>query len=47
MIKKSLKPLCRRHMLLVIFTVTKLLERFTKNNCKKQIENKTNKKKRR
>ena len=35
-IKKKLKTLCHRHMLLVMLKVSKLLERFTKNNCKKQ-----------
>ena len=35
---KKLKILLRRHMLLVILTVKKLLERFTKTNCKKQVK---------
>ena len=35
---KKLKTLCRGHMLLVILKVKKLLERFTKKNCKKQIK---------
>ena len=47
---KKLKTLCRGHMLLVILKVKKLFERFTKNNCKKQIrkrlELKSNKEKR-
>ena len=30
--------LCRGHMLLVILTMKKLLKRFTKYNCKKQIK---------
>ena len=34
---KMLKILCHWHMLLVILMVKKLLERFTKKNCKKQI----------
>ena len=33
-----LKTLCRGHMLLVILMVKKLLECFTKVNCKKQIK---------
>ena len=32
---KILKILCYGHMLLAISTVKKLLERITKNNCKK------------
>ena len=36
---KKLKTLCRGHMLLVILKAKKLLERFTKRNCKKQIKN--------
>ena len=35
---KKLKALCRGHMLLVILKVNKLLKRFTKKNCKKQIK---------
>ena len=35
---KKIKILFRRHMLLVILTVKKLLERFTKMNCKKQVK---------
>ena len=35
---KKLKILCRRHMLLVIVTVKKLLECFKKMNCKRQIK---------
>ena len=35
---KKLKALCRGHMLLVILTERKLMERFTKKNCKKQIK---------
>ena len=35
---KKLKTLCRGHMLLVILKGKALLERFTKNNCKKQIK---------
>ena len=35
---KKLKILCRGHMLLMILTEKKLLELFTKNNCKKQIK---------
>ena len=35
---KKLKTLCRRHMPLVILTEKKLLERFLRNNCKKQIK---------
>ena len=37
-IKKKLKILYHGHMLLVILTVKKLLERFMKKNCKKQIK---------
>ena len=33
---KMLKRLCRGHMLLAILTEKKLLERFTKKNCKKK-----------
>ena len=33
-----LKRLCCGHMLLVILNVKKLLERFMKKNCKKQIK---------
>ena len=33
---KALKRLCRGHLLLVILTEKKLLERFTKKNCEKQ-----------
>ena len=36
---KKAKKNCRRYMLLVILKVMKLLERFTKKNCKKQIKN--------
>ena len=36
---KKLKRLCCGHMLLVILTKKKLLECFTKKNCKKQIKN--------
>ena len=32
---KKLKILCHKHMLLVMLTVKKLLERLTKKNCKK------------
>ena len=35
---KKLKVLCRGHMLLMIFMEKKLLEGFTKTNCKKQIK---------
>ena len=35
-IKKSLKKLCREHVLLVILKKKKLLERFRKKNCKKE-----------
>ena len=35
---KNLKMLCRVHMLLVILTVKKLLQCFTKKNCKKPIK---------
>ena len=35
---KNLKILCRGHILLMILTEEKLLERFTKMNCKKQIK---------
>ena len=35
---KKLKTLCCGHMLLVILTEKKLLECFTKKNCKKQIK---------
>ena len=35
---KKLKTLCRRHMPLVILTEKKLLERFLRKNCKKQIK---------
>ena len=35
---KKLKTLFRGHMLLVILKAKKLLERFTKKNCKKQIK---------
>ena len=35
---KKLKILYRGHMLLVILKAKKLLERFTKKNCKKQIK---------
>ena len=34
---KKLETLCRRHILLVILTIKKLLERFTKKNCRRQI----------
>ena len=34
---KMLKILCHWHMLLVILMAKKLLKRFTKKNCKKQI----------
>ena len=37
-IRKVKKILCRGHVLLVILTVKKFLERFKKNNCKKQIK---------
>ena len=40
-----LKILCHGHMLLVILTEKKLLERFVKTNSKKQIKNKLQKKK--
>ena len=33
-----LKKLCRKYMLIVIFTEKKLLERFTKKNCRKQFK---------
>ena len=36
--QKKLKILCHGHTLLVILKVKKLLERFTKKNCKKQIK---------
>ena len=39
-----LKILCHGHMLLVILTEKKLLERFVKTNSKKQIKNKLQKK---
>ena len=42
---KMLKILCHGHMLLVILTEKKLLERFVKTNSKKQIKNKLQKKK--
>ena len=35
---KKLKTLCRGHMLLVILTEKKLLKRFKKKSCKKQIK---------
>ena len=35
---KKLKILCREHMLLMILMEKKLLEHFTKPNCKKQIK---------
>ena len=35
---KKVKTLCCEHMVLVILKAKKLLERFTKNNCKKQIK---------
>ena len=35
---KKLKTLCRGHVLLVILKAKKLLERFTEQNCKKQIK---------
>ena len=35
---KKLKILSRGHILLVTLTEKKLLERFTKTNCKKQIK---------
>ena len=35
---KKFKILCREHMLLVILTVKKLLERFTKKNCRKKMK---------
>ena len=35
---EKLKILYREHMLLVTWTENKLLEPFTKNNCKKQIK---------
>ena len=37
-ISKYKNTLCRGHMLLVILRVKKLLERFKKKNCKKQIK---------
>ena len=37
-IRKVKKILCRGHVLLVILTVKKFLERFKKKNCKKQIK---------
>ena len=37
-LKKFLKILCRGHMLLVISMVKKLLERFIKKSCKKQVK---------
>ena len=36
---KKVKILCREHILLVILTEKKFLERFMKLNCKKQIKN--------
>ena len=38
LLSKKLKILCHGHMLLVILTEKKLLERFTKKNCEKQIK---------
>ena len=35
---KKVKTLCRRHMLLVFLTEKKLLGRFTKKYCKKQLK---------
>ena len=35
---QKIKILCCGHMLLVILKVKKLLERFMKKNCKKQIK---------
>ena len=35
---KKVKTLCSGHMLLVILKAKKLLERFTKKNCKKQVK---------
>ena len=35
---KKVKILCHGHMLLVILIEKKLLEHFTKENCKKQIK---------
>ena len=43
---KKLKTLCLGHMLLVIFKVKKLLERFTKKNCKKKKKKKKKKSRR-
>ena len=37
-IKKKLKILCCEHMFLMILMEKKLLEHFTKKNCKKQIK---------
>ena len=42
---KKLKTLCLGHMLLVIFKAKKLMERFTKKNCKKKKKKKVMKKK--
>ena len=42
---KKLKALCLGHMLLVILKAKKLLERFTKKNCKKQIKKNLGRKK--
>ena len=38
LVLKKLKILLREHMLLVILKTKKLLERFTKKNCKNQIK---------
>ena len=35
----ELKILCHRHMAIVILTVRKFLDRFSKKSCKKQIKN--------
>ena len=35
---KEFKILCRGYILLVILTIKKLLQRFMKKNCKKQIK---------
>ena len=38
LVRKKLKTRYLRHMLLVILTVKKMLERLTKKNCKKQVK---------
>ena len=35
---KKLRILCRGHMLLMVLMKKKLMERFTKTNCKKQVK---------